>query len=123
MRQHLVKFLEKEMMHPLPKQGSTKRVLNAKNIQLLLSICCSCCSVCQYVIEHPVVDCLHPPQLLTIIESIQHIQPSGMPSYFVSNYCKYCSHYLNDYSYCSYCSTFMTFIILFLLSLFSLLIL
>ena len=30
--------------------------------------------------------------LLTISESIQHIQLSGMPSYFVSNYYKYCSH-------------------------------
>ena len=44
----IAKCLEKEMMHPLPKQGSTKRVLNAKNIQLLLSICSSCRSLCQY---------------------------------------------------------------------------
>ena len=41
MRQHLVKCPEKEMMYPLPKKGSTKRVSNAKKIQLLLSICCS----------------------------------------------------------------------------------
>ena len=39
-----------------------------------------------------IVTVFTPPQLLTISESIQHIQPSGMPSYLISNYYKYCSH-------------------------------
>ena len=30
MRQHLVKCLEKEMMHPFPKEGSVERVLECK---------------------------------------------------------------------------------------------
>ena len=38
------------------------------------------------ILKFSKLGCLHPPQLLTISESIQHIQPSGMPSYFVSNY-------------------------------------
>ena len=57
MRQHLVNCLEKEMMYPFPKQDSTKRVLKCKKSQLLLSIYCSCRSVCQYERENPMVEC------------------------------------------------------------------
>ena len=58
MRQHLVNCLEKEMMYPFPKQDSTKRVLKYKKNQLLLSIYCSCRSVCQYERENPMVECM-----------------------------------------------------------------
>ena len=46
------------MMYPFPKQDSTKRVLKCKKIQLLLSIYCSCHSVCQYERENPMVECM-----------------------------------------------------------------
>ena len=58
MRQHLVNCLEKEMMYPFPKQDITKRVLKCKKNQLLLSIYCSCRSVCQYERENPMVECM-----------------------------------------------------------------
>ena len=58
MRQNLVNCFEKEMMYPFPKQDSTKRVLKCKKIQLLLSIYCSCHSVCQYERENPMVECM-----------------------------------------------------------------
>ena len=58
MRQHLVNCLEKEMMYPFPKQDSTKRVLKCQKNQLLLSIYCSCRSVCQYERENPMVECM-----------------------------------------------------------------
>ena len=35
---------------------------------------------------------IHHSYLLHLSLSIQHIQPSGMPSYFISDYYKYCSH-------------------------------
>ena len=57
-RQHLVNCLEKEMMYPFPKLDSTKRVLKCKKIKLLLSIYCSCRSVCQYEREDPMVECM-----------------------------------------------------------------
>ena len=49
---------EKEMMYPFPKQGNTKRVLKCKKSQLLLSIYCSCRSVCQYEREDPMAECM-----------------------------------------------------------------
>ena len=58
MRQHLVNCLEKEMMYPFPKQDITKRVLKCQKNQLLLSIYCSCRSVCQYERENPMVECM-----------------------------------------------------------------
>ena len=61
MRQQLVNCLEKETMYPFPKQDSTKRVSKSKKKkknQLLLSIYCSCRTVCQYEREDPVVECM-----------------------------------------------------------------
>ena len=58
MRQQLVNCLEKEMMYLFPKQDSTKRVSKSKINQLLLSIYCSCCTVCQYETEDPVAECM-----------------------------------------------------------------
>ena len=58
MRQQLVNCLEKKMMYPFPKQDCTKRVSKSKNNQLLLSIYCSCRTVCQYEREDPVFECM-----------------------------------------------------------------
>ena len=58
MRQHLVNCLEKEMIYPFPKQGSTKRVLKCKKIQLLPSIYSSCRSVRQYEKKNPMIECM-----------------------------------------------------------------
>ena len=57
-RQQLANCFEKEMMYPFPKQESTKGASKSKKSHLLLSIYCSCRTVCQYEREDPVVECM-----------------------------------------------------------------
>lgn len=57
MRGHLIQCLEEGQMQPFPQYLPQKRIHRCKQARLVLSVYCSCRSICRYDSSDPMVEC------------------------------------------------------------------